>query len=195
MRVPTIRRCDGFSMIELMVALAVLAVLLAAATPSFADYFERYRLRSAVDDTLNLFAAARQGAVEADRNVNITFAADPANWCVGGVQQADPAEYAPVATNPADCGCAATPNSCVVNGDRLVVDAAGRPGVTLDAGGDSFTYNSKNGTLTDLTLTPSVDFVSSSGRYGLSILVTPLGHARACVTAGKRPIPGYSNCG
>ena len=61
----------GFTLIELMVALSVLAIMLAAAAPSFADFFERYRLRSAVDDTLNLFAAARQGAVEADRNVKI----------------------------------------------------------------------------------------------------------------------------
>lgn len=193
MRVPTTRRNGGFTLIELIVSVAVLAVLLVAAGPSFAEFFERYRLRSAVDDTLTLLAAARQGAVEADRNVNVTFGPDATDWCVGGVQQGDPAETALVDTNPADCGCA-TPADCLVNGDTLVVDATGRPGVKLDAGGDSFTYDSKNGTLTNLALVPSVDFLSPTDRYGLRIQVTPLGHARACVISGKRPVPGYSPC-
>ncbi|MGF2076066.1 pilus assembly FimT family protein, partial [Enterococcus casseliflavus] len=62
----------GFTLVELMVTLGVVAVLIAVASPSFADYFERYRLRSAVDDTLSVFGQARQGAVEADRNVQVT---------------------------------------------------------------------------------------------------------------------------
>lgn len=192
MRVPNVQRAKGFNLVELMITIAVLAVLLAAASPSFADFFERYRLRSAVEDTFNLFVSARQGAVEADRNVNVSFGVSTTDWCAGGVQQAEPAEYQVVSTTPATCNC--DPAACLVDGNSLVVNATGRRGVTIAAGGVSFTYDSKNGTLTDLSASPSVDFLSSSGRYGLRVLVSPLGQARACVISGKRPIPGYASC-
>lgn len=181
----------GFTLIELMVTIAVLSVLLVAASPSFVDFFERYRLRSAVDDTVNLFAAARQGAVEADRNVKIKFAASTTDWCAGAIAQASPAEGEPVPINPAPCNCA-TPLTCLVGGDNLVASAEGR-GVTIGAGGTEFTFDSKNGTLDPLA-TQAVAFLSSTGRYGLTVQVSALGQARACITAGKRPIPGYRPC-
>jgi prepilin-type N-terminal cleavage/methylation domain-containing protein len=184
---------QGFTLVELMVALSVLAILLAAAAPSFADFFERYRLRSAVDDTVNLFAAARQGAVEADRNVKIKFAAATTNWCAGAIEQASPATLGdPVPIDPAPCACDSAPVACVVGSDNLVTSAAGR-GVTISPGGTVFTFDSKNGTLDPLA-SQQVDFQSSSGRYGLAVQVSALGQARACITAGKRPIPGYRPC-
>ncbi|MDQ3618189.1 MAG: prepilin-type N-terminal cleavage/methylation domain-containing protein [Pseudomonadota bacterium] len=194
MQVVPARGYRGFTLIELMVALAVLAVMFVAAAPSFADFFERYRLRSAVDDTVSLFATARQGAVEEDRNVNVAVGGDTSNWCVGAVQQAVPGLYQPVGLTPTACNCVTAPNTCVVNGETLVVDGSGRPGVKLAAGGTTFAYDSKNGTLADLTATPSVEFISPSDKYRLRVLVSALGQARACVPAGKRPIPGYPSC-
>lgn len=185
-------RTKGFTLIELMVTVAVLSVLLVAASPSFADFFERYRLRSAADDVLNLFAAARQGAVEADRNVAVKFAADTTDWCVGGIQQVDPAVGDPVPLAPAACACDTAPGTCLVGGQQLVASSEGR-GVTIGAGNTSFTFDSKNGTLSPLA-SQSVDFLSSSARYGLRVQVSPLGQARACVVPGKRPVPGYQEC-
>jgi len=186
-------RESGFTLIELMVAIAVLAVLLAAAGPSFADFFERYRLRSAVDDTLNLFAVARQGAVEADRNVKVKFADSTSDWCGGAIEQTSPSTVGdPVPLDPTACVCESAPDSCLVGGENLVVNAGGR-GVTIGAGGTTVTFDSKNGTLNPLA-TREVDFISSSGRYGLKVQVSALGQARACWISGKRPIPGYREC-
>ncbi len=189
-----IRRERGFTLIELMVSLAILAVMVVAAAPSFADFFERYRLRSAVDDTITLFAQARQGAVEEDRNVTVAVGADTTTWCVGAKQRIPPPRYEQILTGADPCNCAGSPAACVVNGEPMIVDGAQRPGVTLGAGGTTFTYDSKNGTLANLTLTPSIDFNSSSQRYALRVQVSALGQARACVPTGKRPVPGYSPC-
>lgn len=197
MRLP-VSRASGFTMIELMVSLAVLAVLLAAAAPSYADFFERYRLRSAVDDSLTLFSQARQAAVEADRNVRLSVGGSTANWCLGAVQTSqtvgEVSSGAQVSVTPAACNCSTSPTSCSVDGNQLTVDGSGRPGVSVAAVGTNFTYDSKGGTLSNLALTPQIDFISSSSRYGLSVRVSALGQARACVTAGKRPVPGYQPC-
>jgi type IV fimbrial biogenesis protein FimT len=188
----------GFTIVELMVTLAVLAVLLAAAGPSFADFFERYRLRSAVDDTLSLFAQARQGAVESDRNVRVDVDTTAGSWCLGAIEvtqtAAQIAQGALVTAAPAGCGCRTAPANCVVDGSVLVVDGGGRPGVALTVANGSFTYDSKGGTLSNLAIQPRIDFASSSQRYGLSVMVNALGQARACTMAGKRPVPGYRPC-
>lgn len=196
MRLPHGLRDAGFSLVELMITLAVLAVLLVAAAPSFADFFERYRLRSAVDDTLAVFAQARQAAVEADRNVRLTVGGSTSAWCVGAVQAAEPSTAgALVSVSPPACDCSAAPAACTVDGAQFTVDGTGRPGVSVAAVGSDFTYDSKGGTLANLAAPlPQIDFLSSSSRYGLSVRVSALGQARACVTSGKRPVPGYQPC-
>lgn len=194
MRLSNVRHISGFTLVELIVTVAVLAVLLAAAGPSFADFFERYRLRSAVDDTLTLFAQARQAAVEADRDVTVTFVGSGATWCAGAKQKDEPAAGALLTSAADPCDCNAAPGACVVGGDALLVNDASR-GVTLTGVFDGqFTYDSKNGTLADLGAAPTVGFLSSTERYGLRVAVSPLGQARACVISGKRPIPGYQSC-
>ena len=165
MRLPNARQVSGFTLIELMVTIAVLAVLLAAAGPSFADFFERYRLRSAVDDTLTLFAQARQAAVEADRDVTVLFVDDGADWCAGARQKPEPAAGALMTSAAETCDCQSA-GACMVGGDELLVNGASR-GVTLTGVSDGqFTYDSKNGTLADLDATPTVGFLSSTERYG-----------------------------
>ena len=56
------RERQGFTLIELMISLLVLAILAALATPSFADFFERNRVRGAADDVVSLISNARGGA-------------------------------------------------------------------------------------------------------------------------------------
>lgn len=189
-----VKRQSGFTMVELMISLVVLAILAALAAPSFIEYLERYRLRSAVEDTLAVFAQARQGAVEADRNVRLDVGGTSDAWCVGAIQQAEPAEGALVSVTPAPCDCSGAPETCLVGAERLVVDQSGRAGVTVTDVTTDFTYDSKGGTLADLAAEPEIEFVSSSGRYGLTIRVSALGQARACSTAGLREIPGFLPC-
>ena len=192
MRLPSIRSVRGFTLIELMITVAVVAILAVAAAPSLRDFFERYELRGATEDVLSALANARQGAVEADRNVKVRFSAATENWCVGGIQQADPAEGALVAVDPAPCQCETSPATCVVGGEPLIATAAGRD-VTIAAGGTTITFDSKNGTLNPLT-PQNVTFLSKTGRYGLQVQISALGQARACRPSDKDTFPGFSTC-
>jgi len=187
---------SGFTMVELMVSVIVLAILAAIATPSFIEYFERSRVRGAAENALAVLAQARQGSVEADRNVRLKVGGTTAAWCLGAVQQPDPATPGDlVSTTPSACNCSASPAACLVGGERLVADGSDSEGVSVSTASlaTDFTYDSKAGTLADLSTTPTVDFVSSSGRYGLRLQVSALGQARIC-NFGTRDVQGFATC-
>lgn len=190
------RSQTGFTMVELMVSVVILAILLVIATPSFTEFFERARVRGAAEDALALMAQARQAAVEADRNIRLKVNGSTSDWCLGAVQQTDPATAGDlVSTTPAACNCASNAAACLVGGEVLVADGAASDGVTVNAGSlaTDFTYDSKGGTLANLGATPQVEFVSSSGRYGLRLQVNALGQARIC-NFGTRDVQGFDTC-
>ena len=56
-----------------MVTLAVMAILMTAAVPSFVDFFERNRVRTAADGVISLVSDARAEAVKNALDVNISM--------------------------------------------------------------------------------------------------------------------------
>ncbi|MEJ7745665.1 MAG: GspH/FimT family pseudopilin [Luteimonas sp.] len=182
--------CSGFTLIELMVTIAVLAILLAVALPSFADFFDKYRLRGAVDDVVSVISNARAESVKADRDVNISFGGTAPQWCVGANAAVDPAGG--VATPGAiacDCAVAA---QCQVGGQRLAVDVGKHAGVTIGGTPAAFIFDSKLGLVTPLA-PQSATFTSATGKYALRVNVNPLGQAVVCVPSGPA-IAGVPTC-
>ncbi|MDO9071737.1 MAG: GspH/FimT family pseudopilin [Rubrivivax sp.] len=78
----------GFSLIELMVTVAVLAVGLSVAAPSLSTQIANYRLRSAAEAVLNGLNYARAEAVRRNSNVSFTLDASGAGWTVAQVSPA-----------------------------------------------------------------------------------------------------------
>lgn len=187
------RKSSGFTLIELMVTVAVLAIVLAMAIPSFQAFFERGRLRGATDEVTAMLVAARGESVKAGRNVTVTFGGTADAWCVGANQAATPTSGNPY-LDSVECDCTVA-SSCLVGGVERVVRSATHPGVTLVAlpDPDSFTYDSKQGALTDLG-GMEVTFKSPDASYQLELDVSPLGQSRACVPTGQKVMPGVPSC-
>ncbi len=84
---------SGFSLIEVGVSMAVLAVLLTLAVPSFRSWIMNAQLRTTADSLSSGLQLARSEAVR--RNAQSTLTLDGTTWtvAVGG---------APVQTNPGD---------------------------------------------------------------------------------------------
>lgn len=62
----------GFTLVELMIALAVLAILVAVATPSFREMSLNNRSTTVINSLLADLALARNEAVKAGRNAHVT---------------------------------------------------------------------------------------------------------------------------
>lgn len=80
------RRSPGFTLVEAVFAMAVLAIILAAAVPSYASYLARQRLRH-VAELLELdLRRARTLSVDEGRDIHVNFVSGP-QWCWGASRQ------------------------------------------------------------------------------------------------------------
>lgn len=193
----TADRQAGFNVIELMITIAIAAILLTLAVPSFSDFFDKYRLRGAADDIASTLANARAAAVKADRDVNISFKGTADNWCVGANAATDPTNGARVDA-ATDCNCTNTAaTQCVVAGQRLAINQGTHSGVSLDALPTAFVFDSKMG-LIDPMGTRSARLTSPAGKYVVDVSVNSLGQTMVCVPsslpAGKRVLAGVQTC-
>jgi len=84
-----ISSATGFTAIELMVTLAVLAVLAALATPSFKPLVERWRVRSAVEQLESTLRYARSEAIKRGGHIAIQKIPNNTNGCTTAINKTD----------------------------------------------------------------------------------------------------------
>ena len=74
-------RSRGFSLIELMVTISIVAILLAIAAPSFRDLVAGQRIKTASYDILSALTYVRSEAIK--RNANVSLAPATGGWQSG----------------------------------------------------------------------------------------------------------------
>ena len=184
-QVTSYRTQSGVTLIELLVAIAVLAILLALAAPSFADLAERSALRGAADNVVGVVAAAREEAIKRDQWVRVDFKKVGTGFCVGAVT------VATATTAGCDCSAAACAVATFPEGARDLhrVTLAGDPTFGSDAG---FVIDPKTGTLADIADGGSMELGTSKG-YAARVAINAMGRASIC-TPGDKGIPGVKAC-
>jgi len=178
------RIVNGFTMIELMVTVAVLGVLAAVAFPSMRDYLDRQRLISQVRAISELAQVARSEAIKRSAAsggaaVNtIAMTVDPTSpWYVG------------LATGNAACSGA----TCIITGstDRRLVTATECSSCTMSspAAQAVIVFDLRGlvtgGAAQDITL------ASPMGKQ-LRLSVSRLGRISLCTPSGS--VSGYPSC-
>jgi len=106
-------RIRGLTLMEVMVTVAIMAILLVLAVPSFSSFLARGRLSGAAEGLALDLQLAKGEAIRGDTPVRLTFSSGNA-WCYGSVP-----------TN-SSCTCAPT-NTCTLRR----VDSSGYAGVTM----------------------------------------------------------------
>ena len=72
--------CAGFTLVEFMIALSILAILVALAAPSFQEVMRQSRLTSQTNELLGGLQSARAEAIRRNRTVRFCSTAD--DWTV-----------------------------------------------------------------------------------------------------------------
>lgn len=180
-------RPSGFTLIELMVAVALLAILTVAALPSFNELRQRTLLKGAAEQLLSIVANARFEAVKRNQAVRVTFDRDSeTDWCIG----------ASVGT-AAVCDCRERDT-----GESDFCELGYYPEATSDlrslraAAPTNFDLNIEPalGVLENMATSHSVELTAPTLNYVLQVSVSPLAHGNACVVNTSLPITGYQDC-
>lgn len=105
-------RSSGFTLIELMVSIAVLAVLMALAVPSFIEFRQRAALRGATDQLVSVWGDARFEALKRNRLVKVVIKGDGAGgFCLGVAEAASAADDTVCDCLTSACGIANYPTN------------------------------------------------------------------------------------
>ena len=77
------RKVSGFTLVELMVTIAILATLTAVALPNFDDFIRKTKVDNEISELHRLLLTARNTAINTDQNVTIC-AIGTGSKCTGG---------------------------------------------------------------------------------------------------------------
>jgi len=187
------RSQSGFTLIELMITIAVLGILAVIAVPTFRALIEKGRLRGAADDVMNLISVARAEAIKRQHSVSVALGGTTTAWCVGANRAGDPATAGQPIPVASACDCT-SPSSCVLENQVSVVNAPVNSGVTSDTITGNITFAAQTGALIPVTTVPGVVTFTSPSGYALKITVSPLGLVAGCTPVGTSFISGFPSC-
>jgi prepilin-type N-terminal cleavage/methylation domain-containing protein len=161
-------RHQGFTLVELIVTIAVAAILLTIAVPSFLDSIDRARVVGAADNLLADMRYAQAEAMKTNVSVVVTFTAGT-SWAYS------------MNTTPAK-----TSSVSDYRGSSLAISTA------VVTAGNVITFIPRRNTIepTPAAAERMVTITSERGRV-LCLEVTPESAMRLCTTSG---LPGYPAC-
>lgn len=163
------RRTRGLTLIELMVALAIVAVLMTLALPSFGSILARHRLKAAAEQMAADLGELRLLAAQRGQTMHLNVQPG-AQWC-----------YALATVSGCDCRVA---QSCRMK----TVRAIDHPGVTLAEGGEVTVDPHVIGPV----LHGGQALLRSAEGATLRVGLTPLGRPKVCAPGGAQG--GYPGC-
>jgi prepilin-type N-terminal cleavage/methylation domain-containing protein len=185
----TAARNRGFTIVELMVTLAVAAILVALAVPTYRDVRERSIVRGASGDLVALVTQAKFEAAKRNDYVTMSVRGSGSSWCIG----------LQIGTTGCDCStdtCNITQvNTSELNGARLLAaadfnDPGGGKGTT------DVTIDPRLGMLKDLGTGGSIVVRSPSDNWDFRVQFNLSSAAKTnlCSPSGGRSLSDYPSC-
>lgn len=182
-------RSTGVTLVELLVTLAVIAIVVSVALPTYRDTVERSRLKATVERVRSDLHLARTEALKRNRTINVSFTRNgDGSWC-----------YGMRATVACDCTQAAPGNAtfCFLDLDPATnarlparVTSDEYPNITMDAVGfgGNLAFRPTRPTL----VAGNVSF--SSTTWTARIVAADIGRLRICSPNPARALLAYEAC-
>lgn len=165
------RYLHGFSIIELMIAIAVLGVLTAFALPSYGRWIANTQVRTMAESIQNGIRLAQREAASSNGTVSLTLTGDAAPSCTSSASSSGT-------------------NWTICSGSRLLHQNIGKAGsatAVVNSGFSSISFDglgrSSLGTPATVNITSSngaCETASTEGVRCLNILISPGGKVRLC---------------
>lgn len=169
-----IRRNSGFTLIEMMIVVVIVAILTVIALPSVAEWLQNSRTRSVADSVQNGIRFAQSESARVSRLMK--FVSTPTSWSVKVVQITG--SSSPIDTM-ANTVLQQSPSG---NLDFVTItpDTSGHTVLEFNDMGRVSASSTETGTFTSLTADASFTVANSKGTRQLTIKVSPAGKVRMC---------------
>lgn len=153
-------RQAGFTLMEMLIAIAIVAILTSLALPSFSGMLDRQRVQGAAENLFADMQYAKSQAIKCALSMDVIATAGPPwSYCI--------------ATNGSNCAAAATTN-CAIPGVWKTVAGTDYVNVTLGANA-SVTFDALRGGCAGASCGVAITFTGSSGATR-SVTVSAMGH-------------------
>jgi prepilin-type N-terminal cleavage/methylation domain-containing protein len=195
-----VSRIRGFTLIELMITLAVIVVLMIVAIPSFQAYRQRATLRAVTEQTLGLWQQARFEA--AKRNTYVRFGVAGGGTCIGAATQAlVNGTDIPTSANTSACDCTGADNTNLCDIFAYPANSSEWQGATINGTptlGNNLgiaVLEPKNATLTASSDAGAIRFAGPPGPQGyrINLRVDAMGRGVLCQSSSSpKPLSDYA---
>ncbi len=194
-RPATRKRVSGFTLIELVIVLVIVAIGVALAAPTFRSISEKRQLTSAAESIASFMSFAQSAAVKYNQDVIVNIRrTDFDTWCVGATLGATACDCTEVNVAAADfCDINGVPRR--IEHADAVSNAAYQLMLAINVNGtatanSTFTFDPVRGTLLNLE---NINFqmhtntgTGTSKEYQLEVDVLPTGSVAVCTATGRK---------
>jgi prepilin-type N-terminal cleavage/methylation domain-containing protein len=190
------QRRRGFTIIELMVVVAVMLVLALIAVPSFEVYRKRAAIRGAGEHVLSFWNQARLEAAKRNQMVKVGLvqSGGGTDFCLGAAVTTDPAD-----TTPCDCTSASACDVARFPADQIEWRGVQLAAVTIGQSPDldnlqPVVIEPKRTSLTDTAGEGNITLTNPAGRYvyRLNLHVDRFGRGTLCEsTSATSTLPEF----
>jgi len=176
----------GFTLIELVIVMVIVAIGVALAAPSYQDIIERRHTTAKAENLAAFMAYARSEAVKRNKQVSVSLVRTSANeWCIG------------ITDLTTACNCKTDATQCVINGVEKTLTSATqtRSNMSTAPVDTTFVFDPVRGTKIAADLSDHIYALQSdNGNWEISIVVGATGRVRLCNSDSGKKIPGFESC-
>ena len=191
----TFRRHSGFTLVELMMSIVLVAIGTALALPSYREMVEKRQLTNGAEQLASFVNTAQGISSRTNQVVMVSYSRKHHDeWCIGAViiDEIDRAEI----TKDAACVCTET-DSCVIDGQEFVLDNTATNDMEFLhslTGDGAYAFDPIRGLFLDLDDSLTMEMHSNSRDYKLNLIVNNTGRVILCSDDSSHSVPGYDVC-
>lgn len=173
------RAPKGFTLLEVLIVVGILAILATLAAPSFSSFIDKYRVKRAADSLSAFLINTKTEAIKQNTTVRAVFKSSGGGttWCAG-------------MTTANTCDCTVL-DSCTVNSMDRRVRGSDFKGIVLNspADGAMFSFTPLRGAVNNGNAQ-----VQSAAGLQVRVVVSGTGRIRLCSPSGGSYVGGYPAC-
>ena len=168
----------GFTIVELMIGLAIVAIVVFSALPSYTAWIQNTKIRNAAEAVLNGLQLARAEAIQRNTNVQFVVGTD-SGWTVSVVAPAVVVQSRIAGQGSAGVTAAILPGTATT--------------VTFNSLGRVVTNVDGSASITQVTFGVPPEILAATMTRELRVTVSPAGRARMC-DPGVSDVNDIRNC-